>query len=45
MTFSDAGLICAELVKSAMPVAIVFALCNMIVRTFLTAAFGGKMVL
>lgn len=45
MTATDAGLICAEIVKAALPVAVVFALANVMIRSFLTGAFGGKMVL
>lgn len=32
-----------EIVKVALPVAIVFRFCNLITNTILTAAFGGKL--
>lgn len=45
MTALDAGKLFAEIINDALPIAIVFALGNKAVSTFLTAAFGGKMKL
>lgn len=33
----------AQLAEYALPVAIVFELCNLVVGTFLRAAFGGRL--
>lgn len=35
--------LCADVVTAALPISVAFTLTNIIVRTFLTAAFGGKL--
>lgn len=32
-----------EIVENCMPVAVVFALCNISIRMIITSAFGGKL--
>lgn len=35
--------LCADIVSAALPISVAFTLTNIIVRTFLNAAFGGKL--
>lgn len=35
--------LCTDIVSAALPVAIVFEITNLIVSTFLRAAFGGRL--
>ena len=42
---NDAVSLYIEIIKGAIPYALVFGLCNLVVNLFMSAAFGGRLKL